>query len=379
MPALLPGGEWTRMRLITRYLLREFLGPLALCLVAFNGIFLVFDLFDNVSKFLEAGLPAFGILRYYGSLISAYSHWFVPASLMLATLYTMWHLSRNSEITAMRASGISFHRLAFPFLAVSVLLALVTAANIEFAVPEVSAWAQRLKDHGFQLSAAGRDVRVQHPYYNPPGRRMWVFAEVDAASPAGFARPERPVSVTQERPDGIREWTISTEEARFLDGHWWFSRPQLIRYDINGAELPLAEAPLGAPTLARMPELTETPRDMWAELRPWEMLSVRDMLRIIRQDPARDPAKRFDLQYRFAAPWACVVVTLLAIPGGLTTARQSVLRGLFAALAAFFGFYAMTHFGVFLGRQGLLPAGVAAWYPNVVCLLLGGWMYRRLT
>lgn len=367
------------MRLITRYLLREFLGPLSACLLAFNGIFILFDLFDHVSRFFESGLPWFGILKYYASLVSSFSHWFVPASLMLATLYTMWRLSRNSEITAMRASGISFHRLTAPFFVVSIIMALGTAINVEFAVPQVSAWMQRLKSNGFQLAAADHDIRRQHPYYARAERRMWVFTQVDASRESGFALARHPVAVTQERLDGIRDWTITAERAAYLDGHWWFTRPQKIYYDINGVELPLTEAPLGMPTLVRMIELDESPRDMWLDVCEWETLSARDMLRIIRQEVSRDPVKLFDLQYRLAAPWACVVVTLLAIPGGLTTARQSVLRGLFMALAAFFGFYALTHFGVFLGQQGHLPATVAAWYPNVVFLLAGGVMYRRLT
>ena len=60
-------GVLGRMRLIPRYLLRQFLGPLVVCRVAFNAMFLVFDLFDHVSRFLESKLPWTDILRYYGT------------------------------------------------------------------------------------------------------------------------------------------------------------------------------------------------------------------------------------------------------------------------------------------------------------------------
>lgn len=368
------------MRLITRYLLREFLGPLLVCLMAFNAIFLVFDLFDHVSNFLEAKLPWPLILRYYASLIGIYSHWFTPASLMLATLYTMWNLSRNSEITAMRASGISFNRLAAPFLAVSFVAAVATAASAEWFVPDASAWSTRLKAMKFDAGAVRSDLRKQHPFYNATARRLWIFAHVDVFSEQGFAATDGAVTVTQERPDGINEWSVSAERAAYLDGAWWFTRPRYTRYGIDGGELPATEAPMGSPNLVRMVEFDETPRDMFLEARrEWGTYSIRDMVRVLRHEPVHDPAKRFDLHYRIASPWACVVITLFAVPAGLTTARQGVLRGIFTALAAFFGFYALTHMGVFLGKQGLLAAGVAAWYPNVVCLAFGCWMYRRLT
>lgn len=367
------------MRLITRYLLREFLGPLAICTVAFNTIFLVFDLFDNVSRFLEAKLPWEHILRYYGGLVCTYAHWFAPASLMLATLYTMWHLSRNSEITAMRASGISFASLAAPFVVVAVLVAVGTAYTAEYVTPEAWAWSSRLKEKDFDPASANTDLRLRHPFYNTVGRRMWVFDAVDVATERSIAHATNRVSVTQERPDGLSEWTFRAERADFLDGAWWFTRPHYTQYDIDGGELPSAEAPMGAPTFVRMPDFDETPRDILSEVRDWDTYSVRDMLRALRRRPVNDPAKWFDVHYRFASPWACVVITLFAVPAGLTTARQSVLRGVFAALAAFFGFYALTHVGVFLGTQGALAPWLAAWAPNAICFSASCVLYRRLT
>lgn len=366
------------MRLITRYLLRQFLGPLAVCLLAFNTMFLVFDLFDNVSRFLDANLAWPHILRYYGGLIATYSHWFAPASLMLATLYTMWHLSRNSEITAMRASGISFSSLAAPFVATSIAVAGLTAYTAEYIAPDASAWSTRLKERQFDPASASADIRLLHPYYNAVGRRMWRFERVDVSSERSLSTITNRVTVTQERPDSINDWAVGAERVDYLDGEWWFTRPTYTHYDIDGGELPAADAPLGAPTLTRVPGLDERPRDMLVVGREWDTYSLRDMLWSVRRGPVQDPSKWFDIHYRLASPWACVVITLFAVPAGLTTARQSVLRGVFTALAAFFGFYALTHFGVFLGKQGMLLPWVAAWAPNVVCLAGSCALYRRL-
>ncbi len=366
------------MRIITKYLLRQFLGPLAVCLVVFNAMFLVFDLFQDVSRFLEAGATPALVLRYYAALISVYSHWFAPASLMLATLYTMWSLARNSEITAMRASGIGFGRLAAPFLATAGVGALLIAATAEWIVPEASAWAERFKEMRFDIERARDDWRKGHPYFNREGRRLWVFTKVNVISEDSFGTIEAPLTVTQERPDGIKDWAVTAERAEHLDGAWWFHRPRTIRYDIDGGELPVATAPLGAPAITRMATFDETPRDMLIEPREWDTLAVRDMLRQLRRTPVHDPARWFVLHHRFAAPWSCLVVTLFAVPTGLTTARQSALRGLLTALAAFFTFYALSHFGMFLGQQGVLHPALAAWLPNLLGLALGTKLYRRL-
>ena len=57
------------MSLITRYLLRQFLGPLLVCLVAFNGIFVLFDLSGHLSRFLDADLPFPMVLKIFKSIV----------------------------------------------------------------------------------------------------------------------------------------------------------------------------------------------------------------------------------------------------------------------------------------------------------------------
>ena len=354
------------------------MGPLVICLVAFNAMFLVFDLFDHVSRFIQTQLSWIYILRYYAGLIATYSQWFMPASLMLATLYTMWQLSRNSEITAMRASGISAISLAAPFVALSIIVAALTAYTSEFYAPEAMAWSLRLKNCKFDIKEARQDVRLMYPYYNAAGRRMWSFDRVDIVSEASLSSVTNRLTVTQERADNINEWSVTADRADFLDGVWWLTHPRFKRYDIEGGELPTSDAPLGAPRIMSFPAFDETPRDILLETREWEVFSVRDMLRALRRQPTNDPAKHYDIQNRIASPWMCVVITLFSVPAGLATARQSILKGMFGALAAFFGMYALTHIGMFLSTQGYIPIWLAAWTPNTLFLLLSLRLYRRM-
>ena len=367
------------MKIVTRYLLREFIRPFIVCLVSFDAMFLVFDLFDNVSKFIGTGFPPLRILQYYGSLIASYSHWFAPASLMLATLYTMWMLSRNSEITAMRASGISFTRLSLPFLAVAAAVAMLEAANAEFLVPEAASWAARMKEQRFDPALIATDPHDNFQYVATTGRRQWYFQTIDLSNTAAASTVTGTVSVLQEGADGTPEWKVSANGARFLDGEWWFRQPRVNHYDFDGGELPSSDVELGMPRWVRMRELAETPRDLVLFVRDWDNYSVRDMRRSLASSGVESTSRRYDLLYRFAAPWACLVITLFAVPAGLTTARQSIVNGILTALAAFFGFYAMTHFCSFLGQRGQLPVMLAAWLPNAVFLVAGVVNFRRLT
>ena len=363
------------MRLITRYLLREFLGPLVVCLVTFNALFMIVDLFDSVSRFLDAGLPWWLVLRYYGGMLSLYSHWFTPAALLLATLYTMWRLSRNSEITAMRVSGLSFGSLAMPFIAVSVIMALLTAAMMECVAPDASHWAIHLKNHKFNPQLAREDIRHNTVYRNPAMLREWRFSTINMASAATAASVAGKVEIVQERVPGKRLWHMEAQQAQYRDGAWWMTRPVFTAYDDEGYRA--GEPKEGLPFM-RIPELTETPRDILVASREIEHCSIRDMWRRVKHHGEDTNALRFDLWFRMAMPWSCVVLVLFAIPTGLTTARQSIMKGLIFALCAFIGFYIITQFGVFLGKRGLVSPVLAAWAPNALWLVMALFLYRKL-
>ena len=78
------------MRILTRYVLREYLVPLSYCLAGFVSIYVLFELFGSFSR-LTAAKPEWAqIVRFFAGYLAPYFEWLAPACLMLATLYTMW-------------------------------------------------------------------------------------------------------------------------------------------------------------------------------------------------------------------------------------------------------------------------------------------------
>ncbi len=379
------------MSLIVRYLLRQFLGPLLTCLVAFNGIFVLFDLSGHLSRFLDADLPLPLVLKYYLGVVCTYSHWFLPASCMLATLYSMWQLSHHSELTAMRASGISFHRLTLPFFCTAIAASLLTFANEEWFAPPLGAWSDRLKESGFSETRPGPAENVFFTNYE--ANRTWRIARIDLTSDETAAHVSAPepdadgnappaVEIKVRNDDGRNVWGVRADRADWLDGKWWLSNPRLMAFDeADGMELPdTAVRTVDLPGDFPFPELTEKPRDIRiAEQKDNAHLSSREMLRKMRTSRAGSAEDRYDFWYRIAAPWACLVITLFSIPAGITTGRQSVFKGILLVLVTFFSFYAFTLLLKYFGQHGALSPVLAAWLPNLVFLAIGGAMYRRLT
>ena len=375
------------MRIITRHLLRAFLGPLLLCFVCFNALFVVFDLFGQVSKFIDIKAGVADVLGYYGGLLSTYSHWFIPASCLLATLYTMWQLSRHSELTALRASGISFTRLTAPFLAVALCATGLSYLNLEIIAPVQGVRAEQFKDNAMP-DGSNKRLKSKMNYADPATGDNWTFELADLSDERAMSKPTGRVVVKRTLADGSHRM-FRTRRAEYLDGAWWFWDPREFHYTIDdlGGGAPDEDdtpspagrtAPPSLPTPMR--ELTTSPRDIVMESRDWSMLSSSDMRRLLalRNSTAAEPGNWYEYYFRLVAPWACVVITLFAIPAGISTGRQSMIKGVILALGSFFGFYALTLGMGFLGNQNLISPPLAAVFPSLVFLAIGAVSFRRL-
>ena len=363
------------MKLVDKYLLREHAVPLSCCLITFSMVFVIYDLFDNLIRFLKAETPWRLVLRYYGCMLQPTWDALVPASLLLATLYTLWHLARNNELSAMRASGVSLYRITMPFLAVGLLLTVVTATVKETVAPRAGLWAAEFVAR--QFSGDGDVVEYGQAFYrNVIAGRIWQVNLFSAMAPEQL----RGIKITQEREDGTKQREIIAEWAFWLDGQWWFFDGFTQDYHPNesrdGGPLPL---PAGGSAFA---SFDERPDDFAGEVKPWEFLSSREMMRYLAAHPALSAETRAqkttDLHGRLALPWSCFIATLFAVPAGAGGGRHSALRGVFTAVGLFFAFYALMQVGVYLGKRSVLAPWLGAWLSNVVFLVAGLHMMRRI-
>src|SRR5438270_802330 len=124
------------MRLLDRYLLRELLIPLIYCLGGFLIFWVFADLFANFGEFQRKKLLIQDLAEYYVVICPEFLVMVLPMALLLALLYSLTNHSRNHEITAIRAAGVSLWRLCLPYLAIGFLGSVLLFALNELWVPE---------------------------------------------------------------------------------------------------------------------------------------------------------------------------------------------------------------------------------------------------
>jgi len=364
------------MRILTRYVLREFLVPYTYCLTGFVSIYVLFDLFGSFSRMRNADITFADAVLYFCGYLAPFFHYIVPAALMLATLYTMWCFCRHSEITAMRASGVSFLAIVKPLLAVAALTALGVVWVNESFVPRYAQWAAQMKTEQFDTEALAKADNIV--FRNAVEGRTWnvnSILDIDGEHLSG-------VHVTVDRPDGGgRFLNITADRADYLDGEWWMVNAKVQHYGPTGAEVATKTPVLDALPLRCFGEFHESPADFIMQNRPWKYNSVLDRFRYLRTHPNLAKADRNDCIYdtwaQIMAPLACIVITLFAIPAGIASGRQSVFKGIVGALGLYFAFYSFTILMMVLAKNGWMPPIPAAIAPALVFFAMGVQSFLR--
>jgi len=363
------------MRILFRYVFREFCVPLAYCLTGFLSIYVLFELFGVFSRIMEAKPGWVKVVTYFAGYLSPYFEWLAPACLMLAALYTMWGFCRHSELIAMRASGVGFFAIVRPMLVVALLMAIFVGWVNESFVPRHAQWAKQFRAARFKQADMDREDNLV--YHNVKESRTWnVGAMINDDATA-----LEDVSISEAWPDGGRKRTIKAPRAEYLDGEWWLMQPVSFYFDVHGTEIPSPTPELENIAFRRFPELNEIPRDFLVQNKSPEYYSTADRLRYISTHPNMSAKFRHEMEYdlwaQIASPLACIIITLFAIPAGVATGRQSVFKGILGALGMFFAFYACTIGCMVLSRLGYLPAIPAAFLPDVVFLAVGIVLFNR--
>lgn len=369
------------MKLIDRYLLREYLVATAYCLAAFSLLYLVIDLFERLPLFLAAGVSWPRIAIFYGQLLMAingptsFFTLILPISMLMGLLYSLHNFCRHNELTAMRACGIGLFRLMAPYFGIGLAASGICLLIQEQVAPRASLRVKAM-ERVLRGAPDAEPPLSQHPFFYSAARRHWMIGVLDPQAPHRLDQ----VRITTEREDRSRASELTAERAEWMDGAWWFFGATERHFDENERPLAAPSAPTQLPIEKRFFE--ETPHDILGGIRSWDLFSARGMLSFIRNNPGLSPDDRarrmVDLHIRLTMPWVCLMVTFLGIPGGVRTHRQGALAGILSAIFFVFVFYTLLQVGSYLGKRQIIPPWAGAWFPNVAFITVGLHLLRRM-
>jgi lipopolysaccharide export system permease protein len=355
-----------RVRILDRYVMREFVSYVGLGLAGFIVIFVVVDLFEKIDVFLDHRAPLSLVARFYLFRAPEVVVLAFPVALLLATFLALGQLNKFGELTAMRAAGLPLLRILRPVFAIAAGCAVAALLIGELVAPGASRERDRIYDE--QIQRVRRDVareRADVTYLGTGGRMYYIRL---------YVIPEQrmhEVSVL-EFADGKLTGRVDAAEATWDGQHWVFSSGW-IRHFEGGREKaePFERLP--------MPQLAEDPRDFAKEsLQPAEMnyLQLRHYINKLRASGLRVANYLVDLHLKLSFPLFNLIVVMIGASVATRLRLQSAALGFGFSVIIAFVYWGFMQLGKALGHSGLISPYIAAWMGDVVfgaaaVLLLG--------
>ena len=345
---------------LDRYVLAEFLKIFVTTSLGFPLLLVIIDLTDQLEKYLARNLPKQDIALSYLYWIPESMFMVLPAAVLFATVFSIGAFTRHSEITAAKASGISFYRLALPIFAGALL-----AAGLDLALAEVVPIT----------NARRNDLLEEDKFRGKTTRYNFAFAgEYGRVYKVGTLNTERrtleQVQV-ERRGTGVEYPTIviAAERAEWAPATGW-------RLEKGEMKLITDSLPDFAIGFAGMRDhrFAERPTDMMAKPRSPQEMRYRELTRFIRslERSGGDANQlRVERALKIAIPVTCIIIALFGAPLATSTQRGGAAFGVGISLAVTVIFLMLVQLTKAVGNKGLMPPDLAAWVPNVIFALLG--------
>jgi lipopolysaccharide export system permease protein len=294
-------------------------------------------------------------------------------ALLLGTLLAVQRLSGESELTAMKASGITFGRIVAPLLAVGIVMSFVTLYLQESVVPYANDQLTEIENAVINhVSAFNRDLTVSAPL--PGGGRQVTIAT--AYEP--HSRALLHVTLIQYDNHNDPRQVVFADRAEFTADKWTLQNSSVYRFNPDGTTL-------AEPRIAQQEvEIGEKPTDLMKRMSndDPENMSRTQIAGVVRSGQLTESELRkyvSTYQEKLARPFACFVFILIAIPFGLRSIRSSgsTSLGFGLSLAIVFVYYVVMTICSFAGQAFLSFAWLWAWIPNVLFTAIGLIRLRR--
>ncbi|HEX8371213.1 MAG TPA: LptF/LptG family permease, partial [Chthoniobacterales bacterium] len=315
---------------------------------------------------IDAKAPVSAILRFYQIQLPQITVFCLPIALLLGTLYSLSRLSRSQEIVSMVTAGVSIVRVLLP---VFVLGFLATAATLALNYKLAPESETKRKDYYDELTMDRKKSTEMNAvlFRNRADSRTWFFEKLSFSTNQG-----RGIQILQQKSNGDAVWKVLAKRGRYdpATKSWTLTSGEFLELAPDGKII--RQFNFGTRIFA---SFSETPYQIaTTDLRAEDLgvPALKEYLTINADLPRPQKAPfATHLLYRWAMPWMCVIVLLLAGALGIAFSRRGVLNGVVATLVLFFAMLFARSVCLSLGQGGHIPPLYAAWLPVALFGFLG--------
>jgi LPS export ABC transporter permease LptG/LPS export ABC transporter permease LptF len=367
------------------YVLRNFVSYLLLILSSLVVLFLVFTYFELLSDIVRKKIPLVTQLEYLLNFIPSVLYQITPLAVLLAVLVMFGLMQKSNEITAMKATGVSIYRTVVPILVIAIAMAaglfVLDQWYLPYANKRVETLRNLIKGKPAQTylrpdrkwifgesrkRSDGTEENRKIYYYEAfdPDRNTFASISAFELNPHTYQMVKRTYAARARWAEHLQKWTFENGWQRT-----WSTAPEaerreeLRKFDVS------TFAELDEPPGYFKKEVLQSSEMNYEELRHYIFDLQQGGFDVVRL--------RVQLQKKIAFPLITLVMAILAVPFALSGGRRGALSGVVVALIIGVTYVLTSSLFEAMGNVSQLPPLIAAWSPDLIFGLAGGYMIMK--
>ena len=375
--------------LLDDYIMRSFGSTFVLVLAAFSSLLLFFTFFELVGDMIRNRTPLVTVGDYLLNLIPYILYNVTPLCVLVAVLVTFGGLARSSELTAMKAAGVSLYRVITPVLVLTAVIGVSLFAFDEYYLPAANRRQEALRsvikgkpaqtflrpdrkwisgqtfaEDGLTRSAAvphtAEPARIFYYQFFDPDRNVFANLTVFELDPVSFTLTRRIFATSARWDPSVNRWLFENGWVRTFAGETISSYNSFV--------------------LQTFTEIREQPNYFKKENRQSQEMSFNELSRYIadlKQSGFDTKRLAVQLNHKLAYPAITLVMAILAIPFALATGKRGGVAGFAVAILLAVVYLGTSSFFEAMGNVNQLPPALAAWTADLLFALAGAWFLLR--
>jgi LPS export ABC transporter permease LptF len=365
------------MKLIDRFVGRELLINVLFAIAVLSLVLVVGNIFRKLLPLLvNHDVPMEYLITFIAYVLPFSLIFTIPWGLLTAILLVFGRLSADNELMALRSSGVSISRICIPLAGITLVC---TAICLWLNVQAAPAAQEKLRSAIFDLATSnpmalfGSDQIIDQF----PGRKIYVGKKegnkLENITVFEVNKNSLPVKVTYART-GMLEADLANKQILM---HLYQARyqardekdPYNLRKIRDGIYMAEGTLPIS------LEELYEKEKK-----RPYRSaLSIEQLLDQLKSEDQRErSASRTEINKRFSFPFACIAFAIIGVPLGVTAHRRETSVGFAMGLIVAVSYFLFVIIGDTLRGNPKVHPELLVWSPNVLFIVLGAFLFRRL-
>jgi lipopolysaccharide export system permease protein len=351
------------MKILDKYLIKQFVQTILFGLLAFTLIFVVIDMVENLDDFIDQNVSIEIILHYYFVFTPEIIKLMTPVAVLFGALFTAGKSANLSEITAIKASGVSLYRFMIPFLITAFIVSLFSIYFAGYLVPMANKTKVNIEMNKLNK---GHQFSGSNIFFQDSRTRIVNISYFDNSN-----NQANRVSLQEFDKNNLTKMVSRIDAVRMVYdslSNRWTAKNGVKRIFLNNSQK--AEF-FETMTLSN---LNFSPDDLSIKQQKPEEMNLNELKEFInsQERAGNDPTSTLIEYYsRFAFPMASIIVVIFGLPLSANKRRGGLAVQIGINILVTFIYLSFMKISQAFGRNGALNPFLTAWFANIIFLVAG--------